>query len=76
MGSKKVGVKEGNSVLKNSRLFGILGKDETSDLTRNTETSLPVPLNYESRKQAVAPVLEAEHWKGQAITLVRQMSIR
>lgn len=63
-------------MLKNSRLVGIIVEDETSDLTRDTETSLSVPLNYEMRKQALTPVLEAEHWKGQAITLVRQMSIR
>ena len=76
MGLKKSRVKEGNYTLQDSGLFGIIDKDETTNLMRNSEASFPVPLNCEARRRTLAPVLKAEYWKAQAITLIRQNSYK
>lgn len=76
MGLKKSGVKKGNYRLQDSGLFGIIDDVTTTNQMENTGVNFPVPLNYEARKQALAPVLKAEYWKAQAITLIRQNSYK
>jgi len=72
MGLKKSGAKKGNHELHGFRLFGIIGKVMSTNQMRNTKIDFQVFPNHEARKHALDSVLQAEYWKAQAITLIRQ----
>ena len=76
MSLEKSGVKEGNSRLQDSGLFGIIDKGTPRNHGKHTTVKFPVPFNYQARRLAVAAMLKTEYRKAQAITLIRQMSIK
>ena len=76
MGLKKSGVKKVNSRPQGSELFGIVDKVTSVNHVENTIVDFPVPSNCQARKSAVTAALRAEYNKAQAITIIRQMSIR
>ena len=73
MGLRKSYVKKGNPRVRNSGLFGIIDKTESTNQMRNSEASFPVALNFKARKPIQKAMLEAEHRKAQAITLTRRI---
>jgi len=74
MGLKKSGAKKGNYGVQDSRLFGIIRKVKSANQAGNTNVDFQVSPNHEARKHALDSVLQAEYWKAQAITLIRQIA--
>jgi len=72
LGLKKSVAKKGNYGVQDSRLFGIIRKVESANHVENTNVDFQVSPNHEARKHALDPVLQAEYWNAQAITLVRR----
>jgi hypothetical protein len=72
MGLKKSGARKGNNGLHGFRLFGIIGKIISTNQMGNTKADFQVSPNHEARKHVLDSVLQAEYWKAQAITLIRQ----
>jgi hypothetical protein len=74
VGLKREGVKKEKHRLGDSGLFGIIEDVTTTNHGEKPRLNFSVPLTYEARNQALAPLIRAEYWKAQAITLVRQNS--
>jgi hypothetical protein len=74
VGLKKEGIRKGKYRLRDSGLLGIIEDVTTIHHVEKPRLNFPVPLTYEARNQALAPLIRAEYWKAQAITLVRQNS--
>jgi len=74
LGLKKSGAKKGNYGPSGFRLFGIIRKVTSTNQMGNTKVDFQVSLNHEARKHVLDSVLQAEYWKAQAITLIRQIA--
>jgi len=72
LGLKKRVAKKGNHGLHGFRLFGIIGKVISTNQMGNTKIDFQVSPNHEARKHMLDSGLQAEYWKAQAITLIRQ----
>jgi len=74
LGLKKEGVRKGTCRLRDYGLFGMIEDVATTNHVEKPRLNFPVPLTYEARNQALTPLIRAEYWKAQAITLIRQNS--
>lgn len=72
LGLKKEGVRKGKYRLRDSGLFGIIEDVTTTNHVEKPRLNFPVPSSYEARNQALTPLMRAEYWKAQAITLIRR----
>jgi hypothetical protein len=72
MDLKESRVREGNPRLQNSKLLGIVDRA----IPENQTVRPNVPSSYQTRRIADTADSKREYYKAQAITLIRQTSIR
>ncbi len=59
--------------MRNSGLFGVIDRAESTDQMKDVEENFPISLNFKAQKLARDAMLEAEYDKAHAIAVLIRM---